>query len=78
MMTKDKAGNPVFKRGTDYKVRSMFSPVWPVGQVSTCLETRQRRKGFESEDRVVEDGEGLFTVGDDTRWYTATEQFDVG
>lgn len=72
MMTKDKEGNPIFKVGKSYKMREFVNPVWVPGTASECTETKDRVEG----EKVVANGMGLFTLGDDTRWWAATNQFD--
>jgi hypothetical protein len=76
MMTKDKAGNFIFQKGRHYKAREWFNPVWPVGQSSKCLDTKARVIKDEKGDQTIPDGLGLFTAGDDTRWWSATSQFE--
>lgn len=68
MMTKDKKGNYVFKKGGRYKVTTVFTPLWMPGISATCVETAPY------ED--VADRKGLFTIGDDSRYYVATDQFE--
>jgi hypothetical protein len=77
MMTKDKAGHPVFQKGESYTVRTMFTPLWAPGVLSTCMDTQPWRYGNDAgEEELVENGKGLFTLGDDSRYYVASEQFD--
>jgi hypothetical protein len=76
-MTKDKEGNFVFRKGETYRITQFVNPVWLVDHRATCLETRPETYGKE-DGTVMEipDRQGLFTVGDDTRWWFASSQFE--
>lgn len=63
-MTRDKAGGFIFQKGKRYKPTVMFNPIWSPLVGATCVDVRKEGK------------EGLFTVGDDSRWYNATDQFE--
>lgn len=65
MMTKDKAGVPVFEAGKDYRMKVFINPVWPMGSVSHCEEVKDEGR------------QGFFRNGDDSRWWYASEQFEV-
>jgi hypothetical protein len=78
MMTKDKEGHPIFVVGSEYRPKSWINPVWPTGQASRCLAVEPWEYG-EEDGRffTVKDGKGFFTNGNDTRWFVATNQFEV-
>ena len=67
-MTKDKAGNFIFKEGKEYKMKAAISPVWLPGETSIC----QGVSDFED----VLARKGLFCNGNDTRWWVASDQFE--
>lgn len=67
-MTKDKSGNFIFQKGKEYRMKAFVNPVWRPGTTSRCAET----KDFED----VPNKQGLFTNGDDTRWWVANDQFE--
>jgi len=75
MMTKDKAGNYVFVAGKKYRMLENINPVWPKDRASECLEV-QSGLTLEGEEPVI-GARGLFTNGDDTRWWNASAQFEV-
>ena len=77
MMTKNKAGKPCFVKGKKYKPVAMFTPIWSPMISSTCLDVQDITFGKEDGTTdTIEGGKGLFTVGEDTRWYHASEQFE--
>jgi hypothetical protein len=76
-MSKDKAGNPVFIKGKEYRPKAHQNPVWPKGQTSVCLDSEDWVYGAEDGSTiVVKNGKGLFTNGDDTRWWVANDNFE--
>ena len=76
-MTKDKDGNYVFIKGKEYRPRVWVNPVWPIGQTLKCADTEEYVFGMEDGTEVkVKNGKGIFTSGNDTRSYVATNQFE--
>ena len=76
-MTTDKEGRPIFVAGREYRPKAFINPVWPVGQASRCIST----KDFTYEDErgishTVPNGRGIFTNGNDTREWVAGRMFE--
>jgi hypothetical protein len=74
-MTRNKKGDCIFNKDRYYTPVAAFTPLWMPGVKVKCLETATWRYADQVSETVVENGKGLFTVGDDSRWYVASEQF---
>lgn len=76
-MTKDKEGHFIFVKGKEYRPKVWVTPVWPIGAPSKCVATEDFVFGKEDgSEETVKDGKGVFTNGNDTRSYVATNQFE--